>query len=84
MPNKRLQVWTYFNIIIWVRNNLFLKIYVTSERVFAHIDLYYQQLSIARLPEESAENVGICPRPEDVPGVDVDRIFLDCRQEGYL
>ena len=40
--------------------------------------------TVARLPEESAENVGICPRPEDVPGVDVDRIFLDCRQEGYL
>ena len=45
MPNKRLQL-KYF--IIWVRNYLFLKNYVTSEGAVSHNVLYYQQLSIAR------------------------------------
>ena len=35
----------YLNI--WVRNQLFLKNYVTSEGAVSHNVLYYQQLSIA-------------------------------------
>ena len=33
---------------IWVRNYLFLKNYVTSEGVFPHNLVYFQQLSIAQ------------------------------------
>ena len=36
------------SFIIWVRNYLFLKNYVTSEGAVSHNVLYYQQLSIAR------------------------------------
>ena len=45
MHNKRLQLKSF---IIWVRNYLFLKNYVTSEGAVSHNVLYYQQLSIAR------------------------------------
>ena len=45
MHNKILQL-KYF--LIWVRNNLFLKNYDTSEGAISHNGLYYQQLSIAR------------------------------------
>ena len=45
MPN---QTSGLKSIIIWVRNYLFLKNYVTSEGAVSHNVLYYQQLSIAR------------------------------------
>ena len=45
MQNKRLQLKSF---IIWVRNDLFLKNYVTSEGVISHNVVYYQQLPIAR------------------------------------
>ena len=45
MNNKMLQLKPF---IIWVRNNLFLKNYITSEGTVSHNILYYQQLSIAR------------------------------------
>ena len=35
------------SFIIWVRNNLFLKIYATSEGAISHNVSYYQRLSIA-------------------------------------
>ena len=42
--NKRLQAWSL--LIFWVRINIFLKNYITSEGAVSHNVLYYQQLSI--------------------------------------
>ena len=45
MPKKGSRIKLF---IIWVRNHLFLKNYVTSEVAVCYNVLYYQQLSIAR------------------------------------
>ena len=48
MPEKGLRPEKSFSdSIIWLRNYLFLKKYVTSEGVVSHNVLGYQQLSVA-------------------------------------